>query len=116
MKNSLFNSLFLVNLSVFPWDLCLFCKYTMQDYLYCENSGLERLPDDVGFVPNLKINAKILPYLYFWNPLYCARLCLRAQTDSCMCILRVSLVYFPKNRFIYSLKVIFFILTFLKSI
>ena len=85
MKNSLFNSLFLVNLSVFPWDLCLFCKYTMQDYLYCENSGLERLPDDVGFVPNLKINAKILPYLYFWNPLYvqdCA--CVRRLIPACV--------------------------------
>ena len=29
---------------------------------------LERLPDDVGFVPNLNINAENLPFKDFWNP------------------------------------------------
>ena len=41
MKNCLFDSLFLVNLSVFLWDLCVFLKGTMYVYLYCENEGLE---------------------------------------------------------------------------
>ena len=41
---------------------------------------------------------------------------LHAQVDSCVRMLRVSLVLFSKNRFICSLKVIFFILTFFKSI
>ena len=52
-----------------------------------------------------------------------AGLCLRmhvawlcTQADSCMRMPRVSLVYFSKNRFICSLKVIFFILIFLKLI
>jgi len=29
VKNSLFDSPFLVNLSVFPWDFCVFWKYNM---------------------------------------------------------------------------------------
>ena len=55
MKISLFDSLFLVNLSVFLWDFRAFLKSTMYDYLYCENGGLERLLDDVGFVSNLNL-------------------------------------------------------------
>ena len=55
MKNSLFDSLFLVNLNVFTWDFCVFLKSTMYGYLYCENGGLERLPNGVGFVPNLNL-------------------------------------------------------------
>ena len=55
MKDSLFDLLFLVNLSVFPWDFCVFLNDTMYDYLYYENGGLERLPDDVGFFPNLSL-------------------------------------------------------------
>jgi len=27
----------------------------MYNYLYCENGGLEQLPNDVGFVPNLSL-------------------------------------------------------------
>ena len=44
MKDSFFDLLFLVNLSVFPWDFCVFLKDTMYDYLYCENGGLEWFP------------------------------------------------------------------------
>ena len=53
MKNSLFDSLFLVNFSVFSWDFSVFLKGTMYGYLYCENRVLERLLDDVKFIPNL---------------------------------------------------------------
>ena len=65
MKNSLFDSLFLVSLSVFSWDFCIFLKGTMYDYLYCKNGSLERLLDNVGFVSNLNINVKNFPFLCF---------------------------------------------------
>ena len=55
VKNSLFDSLFLGNLSIFPWNFYVFLKGTMYGYLYCENRGLEQLLDDVGFVPNLNL-------------------------------------------------------------
>ena len=56
VKNSLFDSLFLVNLSVFSWNFFFFfLKGTMYGYLYFENGGLEWLPDDVGFVLNLSL-------------------------------------------------------------
>ena len=57
-ENSLFDLLFLMNLSVFPWGFCLFWKGTMYGYLYWENRGLERLPGNVGFIPNLSINVE----------------------------------------------------------
>ena len=38
-----------------------------------ENRGLERLPDDVEFIPNININAENLPCLGFWN-LLCMRM------------------------------------------
>jgi len=41
---------------------------------------------------------------------------LRGQVDSCVCMPRASLALFFKKRFICSLKVIFFISIFLKSI
>ena len=34
----------------------------MYGYLYFENGGLELLPDDVGFIQNLSINAENLLY------------------------------------------------------
>jgi len=55
VKNSLFNSLFLVNISVVPRDFCVFLKGTIYGYLYCENEGLEQLPNDVRFIPNLSL-------------------------------------------------------------
>jgi len=39
----------------FPWDFCVFYNDTMYGYLYCENGGLEQLPDNVGFIPNLSL-------------------------------------------------------------
>ena len=40
---------------------------------------LERLLDDVGFVPNLNINTENLPFKDFWNPscVHRPRVCLR---------------------------------------
>ena len=55
VKNSLFDLLFLVNLSVFQWDFCVFWKCTMYGYLHCENGGVEQLQNGVGFVPNLNL-------------------------------------------------------------
>ena len=62
MKNSLFDSLFLMNLNVFLWDFCVFLKGIIYGYLYCENGGLERLLDDVRFILNISLNAKNLPF------------------------------------------------------
>ena len=70
----------------------------MYGYLYCENGGLEWLLDDMGFVPNLSINAENL-HLYVFGTLH-ARAgstlrthasWLRVQADSCLCIPRASL-------------------------
>ena len=59
--------------------------------------GLEQSLDDVGFVPNLNINAKNLPCLGFWKSLYVHKItptyvCRkpRTQADSCVRIARVS--------------------------
>ena len=80
-----FDSLFLVNLNVFP------------GLLQCEKKGLERSLDDVGFVPNLNINVENLPCLGFWKSLYVHKIkpayaCrkLRTQADLCVRIARVS--------------------------
>ena len=70
----------------------------MYGYLYCENGGLERLPNDVGFVPNLNINVENMSFLYFWNLTCARRLGLHAhaswlytQDDSCVRMPRASL-------------------------
>ena len=34
----------------------------MYGYMYCQNGGLVQLLDDVGFVPNLSINAENLHF------------------------------------------------------
>ena len=54
----------------------------MYGYLYCENGGLKRLPDKMGFVPNLNINAEIC-FFYVSKTL----LDLRAQARACVRIL-----------------------------
>ena len=46
----------------------------MYGYLYCENGGLEWLPEDVRFISNLSINAENLHFLFFWNPTFVHRL------------------------------------------
>ena len=86
--------------------------------------GLERLPDNVGFIPNLSINAENFPFFMFLKPYMpmqdraCVRMhhgCARRLIPACTCQ-GLTWLYFSKNRFICSSKVIFFILTFLKSI
>ena len=52
-ENSLFDSLFLVHLSVFLKHFCVFWKGIKYGYLYYKNGGLEWFPDDMGFIPNL---------------------------------------------------------------
>jgi len=37
----------------------------MYGYLYCKNRDLEWLPDDVGFIPNLSIDAENLSFYVF---------------------------------------------------
>ena len=112
MKNSLFDSLFLVNLSVFLWDFHVFWKGTMYVYLYCENRGMEWLPDNVGFDPNLSLYCRKLVF-FFFNVLgtfhACTGLSLRAYAEGFLGLLF-------QNKFICLLKVIFSILKFLKSI
>ena len=129
VKNSLIDSLFLENLSVFQWDFCVFWKFSIYGYLYWENWILERLPDDVKFVPKLSFNAENFPYIVSGTRHVCTKLCLRkhaswlcaqaswlcAQADSCVCMPRVWF-YFFKSKFICSLKVVFSISTFFKSI
>ena len=68
-------------------------------------------------------NAENLNFLCFWNlscvcrnELHAHAAWLCAQADSCVCMLKISLVYFSKNRFICSLKFRFSILIFLKLI
>ena len=86
--------------------------------------GLERLPKDMGFVSKLSINIENLFFLMFLEPYMRApdRACVRMHHG---CARRLILVcacrglpwlYFFKNKFICSLKVTFFILTFLKFI
>ena len=64
---------------------------------YSVKRGLEQSLDDVGFVPNLNINAENLPSLGFWKSLCvhkiklayaCKKQC--TQADSCVRITRVS--------------------------
>ena len=74
----------------------------MYGYLYCENGDLERLLDDVGYVPSLNFNIENL-FFSLWNLtcMICAyvhmHLALRAQLLACMHKPRVSVAfYFPK--------------------
>ena len=68
MKNSIFDSLFLVNLLFSLGNfLCVLKMYHVWLYIV-EKWGLERLPDDVEFIPNLSFNAKNLPFIALWNP------------------------------------------------
>ena len=56
------------------------CKATYS----VKNKGFERLPNNVGFVTNLSINAKKLSYLYFWDSL-CVRKIVPACTSRFLC-------------------------------
>ena len=44
--------------------------------------GLEQSSDDVGFIPNLKINAKNLPCLVYGILYACTGSCLHAHAES----------------------------------
>ena len=63
MKNSLFDSLFLVNLVFSLRIFYVSWKDTVYGLLKFENEGLEQLPDDVGFVPKPSFNAENLPFI-----------------------------------------------------
>ena len=63
------------------------CKATYSVKIGVQN----RLPNDVGFIPNLNINVEKLPYLVSGIHSVCACRKLREQTNSCVCIMRVSL-------------------------
>ena len=56
MKNSLFNSLFLMNLFFF-FFLCVLKRYHVWLFIV-KNWGLEWLPDDVRFVPKPNFNVE----------------------------------------------------------
>ena len=98
MKNSLFDSLFLVNLSVFPSDFCVFLKRYHVRLSILWKWGLEQFLDDVGFVPSLSINAENLSFFMFLEPYVHAGLglhvhasWLHAQANSCVRMSRASL-------------------------
>ena len=56
--------------------LCVL-KGTIYGYLYCENEGLERLLDDVGFIPHLNLmQNNYISYASKTLPA-CVGLCLR---------------------------------------
>ena len=89
-----------------------------------KNGGLEWLLNDMGFVPNLSINVENLSFFMFPEPymhvqdrvfvrMHCGCACRLIPTCVCQ---GLPWLYFSKNKFICSLKVIFFILTFLKLI
>ena len=74
----------------------------MYDYLYCENGGLERLPDNMGFVPKLNINAKNLHFfLMFLEPH------MRMQDCAYVCMSRASLALFFQNIYLLIKSYIF---------
>ena len=63
MKNSLFDSLFLVNHRFSLRIYCVFWKGTIYGFLYWENGGLEQLLNDMGFIPNLGFNIENLSFI-----------------------------------------------------
>ena len=81
----------------------------MYDYLYCENGGLEWLPDNVGFVPSLNIYAENSPCYVSETLATCVGLCshthalgLRMQDLVCIHRPRISLAfYFQKIDFLH---------------
>ena len=83
------------------------CKATYS----VKNKGFERLPNNVGFVTNLSINAKKLSYLYFWDSL-CERKIVPACTSRFLCTHSES---FQKEIY-FLIKSYIFYLVFLKSI
>ena len=91
MKNFLFDSLFLVNLSVFSWDFCVLenipCKATYSVKIGVWNDS-KTMWDSLQTLALMQKTCLI----YIFGILYaCARSCLRAQADSCIHIARVSL-------------------------
>ena len=84
-KNSLFDSLFLVNKG-FSLIFSMFWKDTMYGFLYWENKGLERLLEDVRFIPNLSFNAEKLVFRNFWNPSMRTHAHVRVRMhEACLC-------------------------------
>ena len=89
-----------------------------------KNEGLEWLVDDVGFVPNLNISVEKLAFHSFWNPSCVCRFMLvyvyikPMYASPCLCTQAEGFfgLYFPKIDLFAHKKVIFSILTFLKSI
>ena len=63
MKNSFFDSLFLVNFRFSLRIFCVFERVSCVAFYIKKIGGLERLSDDVGFIPNLKFNAENLPFI-----------------------------------------------------
>ena len=53
MKNSILIHYFLVNLVFFLWNFCVFKNISCKAFYSGKNWGLERLPNNVGFIPNL---------------------------------------------------------------
>ena len=104
-----FNSLFLVNLSIFLWDFCVFSKMYHVRHFIVWKRGFKRSPDNMGFISNHNINAKNLHCLGFWKSLCMHKIKLayacrkpHMQADSCVHIVRVSFALIFQ-KFIYSL-------------
>ena len=124
VKKSFFDSLFIVYLRFFFRIFCVFWKGTMYGYLYYENGHLERLPNNVGFVPNLNINVENLHFYVSKTLLGCTNSCLcmhalrlRMQVHACVRRSRDFFsLSFPKVYFLLIKKLFFSILTSLKSI
>ena len=72
-----------------------------------KNGGLEWLPKDMGFIPNLNINTENLSFLCFWNLTYVRKLvpaytCLRLRMQVHACVHRPRAFFglsFPKYIF-----------------
>ena len=78
----------------------------MYDYLYCENGGLERLSDNVRFIPILNINTENLHFLFLKPYLHeqaraCVRMLKTTYVGSCLRTQAEGFLwpFFSKNRY-----------------
>ena len=70
--------------------------------------GLERLLDDMGFIPNLNINAENMHFLCFETLPTCAGSCLRTRVHAWVCKLGASFgLYFLKMDILLIRKIFF---------
>ena len=78
----------------------------MYGYLYWENWGLEQLPNDMGFIPNLNINVENLPFFNISRTLHArVETSLRAHVKGLLGLLFQKYIYLLIKSYIFHFNI-----------